>query len=173
VLPPSCRILSIQEHKNFHLFINRLEQSVLPNHTSHPNRISLKILNMKFTFATLLPFMAVLAAASPLEARQWSQVTVALSNDQSGAYSGVAFLADDTEKSILSLFGSTSVGAGGTVKANAAQLTAFPQSINCVIKNNGAIIGTLTAQHTYADLDGNPNAAVPINLNNAKIRCHA
>ncbi|KAJ5757280.1 uncharacterized protein N7511_007462 [Penicillium nucicola] len=128
---------------------------------------------MKFTFAAIVPFMAIFAAASPIEARAWSQVTVALSNDQSGAYSGVAFLADGTDKSILSLFGSTSVGNGGIVKANAAQLTAFPQSISCVIKNNGAVIGTLTAQHTYADIDGNPNAVVPINLNNAQVNCHA
>ncbi|KAJ5876442.1 uncharacterized protein N7529_002026 [Penicillium soppii] len=127
---------------------------------------------MKFTIASIISILAITVAATPLEVRQSNTVTVALSNDQTGAYANAAFSADNTDKSISSLFGSTSVGAGGTVKATAAQLTFFPQSINCVIINNGATIGTLTAQQTYADLDGNPNTAIPINLNNAKIRCH-
>jgi putative IMPACT (imprinted ancient) family translation regulator len=83
----------------------------------------------------------------------------------------VTIQADGTDKSIFSLFGGTSVGAGGTVKATAAQLTNFVQSINCVITNNGATIGTLTAQQTYLDLDGSSHAANPVNLNDARIHC--
>jgi hypothetical protein len=126
---------------------------------------------MKFAFATIMPLLAVPIAATPFEVRQSNPVTVALSNDQTGAYAGVTFQADGTDKTLPSLFGATSVGSGGIVKANAAQLTAFAQSINCVITNNGANIGTLTAQNTYVDLDGNPNTAIPLNLNNAKINC--
>ncbi|KAJ5457414.1 hypothetical protein N7475_008802 [Penicillium sp. IBT 31633x] len=126
---------------------------------------------MKFAYSIIVPFLAITISATPLEVRQSNSVTMALSNDQSGAYAGVALPADGTDRTIPSLFGSTSVGAGGIVKATAAQLTAFPQSINCVITNNGATIATLTAQRTYVDLDGNPNTAVPINLNNAKINC--
>jgi hypothetical protein len=146
-----------------------------------PNKLLLLIFNleilffnpkMKFTFATILSLLAATISAAPLEVRQSSTVTVALSNDQTGAYSSATFQADNTDKSIASLYGSTSVGNGGTVKATAAQLTSFAQSINCIINNNGATIGTLTAQHTYVDLDGNPNTAIPINLNNAVIRCH-
>lgn len=127
---------------------------------------------MKFSLVTFIPLLAVAVSANPIEVRQSNSVTVALSNDQTGAYASATFQTDNIEKSIISLFGSTSVGSGGIVKANAAQLTSFSQSINCVIQNNGATIGTLTAQHTYADLDGNANAAIPISLNNAKIRCH-
>ncbi|KAJ6140405.1 hypothetical protein N7471_006891 [Penicillium samsonianum] len=126
---------------------------------------------MKFTIAAIISLMAATISATPLEVRQSNQVTVALSNDQSGAYAGVKFQADGSDRGIFSLFSGTSVGAGGTVKATSAQLTNFAQSINCVIKNNDATIGTLTAQQTYLDLDGNPNAAIPINLNNAVIRC--
>ncbi|OQE35163.1 hypothetical protein PENCOP_c014G00983 [Penicillium coprophilum] len=126
---------------------------------------------MKFSIAAIASLMAVTVSATPLEVRQSNQVTVALSNDQSGAYAGVTFPADDTDRSIFALFGGTSVGAGGTVKATAAQLTSFAQSINCIITNNGATIGTLTAQKTYLDLDGSSHAAIPINLNHARIHC--
>jgi hypothetical protein len=136
-------------------------------------KVPSKNFKMKFTIAAIIPLMVVTVSATPLEVRQSNQVTVALSNDQSGAYASVTFPADDTDKSIFSLFSGTSVGAGGTVKATAAQLTNFAQSINCVIKNNDAIIGTFTAQKTYLDLDGNPHTAVPINLDNAEIRCRA
>ncbi|KAJ5496159.1 hypothetical protein N7463_008146 [Penicillium fimorum] len=127
---------------------------------------------MKFSIAAIASLMAFTVSATPLEVRQSNQVTVALSNDQSGANAGVTFQANDTDESIFSLFSGTSVGADGTVKATAAQLTNFAQSINCVITNNGATIGTLTAQQTYLDLDGSSHAAIPINLNNAKIHCH-
>lgn len=126
---------------------------------------------MKFDIAAIVPLMAVAISATPLEVRQSNQVTVALSNDQSGAYAGVTFQADDADKSVFSLFSGTSIGEGGTVKATAAQLTNFAPSINCVITNNGATIGTLTAQQTYLDLDGSSHAAIPINLNNAQIHC--
>ncbi|KAJ5484679.1 hypothetical protein LT330_007910 [Penicillium expansum] len=126
---------------------------------------------MRFAIATTVSLMVVTISATPVEVRQSNQVTLALSNDQSGAYAGVTFQADDTDKSIFSLFSGTSVGAGGNIKATAAQLTNFAQSINCVITNNDAIIGTLTAQHTYLDLDGSSHAAIPINLNNAKVHC--
>ncbi|KAJ5951592.1 uncharacterized protein N7479_010005 [Penicillium vulpinum] len=129
---------------------------------------------MKFTIAAIIPLLAVAISASPLEARQAKDVTVALSNDVSGAYAGATFPADNTDKSIFSLYGSTSVGAGGTVRATSAQLTNWAsagQSINCVIKNNGAIIGTLNAQQTFVNLDGGVIPRVPVNLNNAQIRC--
>ncbi|KAJ5159375.1 uncharacterized protein N7482_006379 [Penicillium canariense] len=126
---------------------------------------------MKFIVALCSVFAATISA-SPLEARSQS-VTVALSNDQSGAYSGVSFSADGTDKTIPSLYGGTSVGSGGHVKASSIQLTAFPQTISCILRNNGATLTTLTAQHTFADLDGNPNAAIPVDLSGAVINCHA
>lgn len=142
-----------------------------PNNSIAFCKVASKHFKMKFTIAAIISLMAATISATPLEVRQSNQVTVALSNDQSGAYAGVKIQADGSDRGIFSLFSGTSVGAGGTVKATSAQLTNFAQSINCVIKNNDATIGTLTAQQTYLDLDGNPNAAIPINLNNAVIRC--
>lgn len=112
-------------------------------------------------------------AAVPLEARTAQSVTFALSNDNSGAYAGATFSADGSDKTITSLFGTSSVASGGHVWATSAQLTAFPQTISCVLKNNGATVTTLTAQHTYFDLDGNPSAAIPVDLTGAVINCSA
>lgn len=122
-------------------------------------------------FASIL-FVAT-AIAAPLEARAAATVGFALSNDQSGSYAGVTFPADGLDKTVSSLFGSTSVGSSGHVLASSAQLTQFPGTINCVLKNNGAVLATFTAQKTFADLDGNPAKATPINLDNATINCHA
>ncbi|KAJ5690889.1 hypothetical protein N7462_005281 [Penicillium macrosclerotiorum] len=124
----------------------------------------------------LIPLSSLLVAytsAAPLDARQAKSVTLALSNDQTGAYAGVQFAASGADKSILTLFGTTSVGSNGHVKATSVQLTAFPQTISCVLKNNGATVTTLTAQHTYFDLDGNPGAAIPVDLTNAVVKCNA
>jgi hypothetical protein len=121
----------------------------------------------------LCSLLAVAVSAGPVDIRQPSQVTFALSNDQTGAYASAPFLADGTDKPIYNLFAGTSVAAGGKVLASSAQLTAFPQTISCVLKNNGATITTLTAQHTYFDLDGNPSVSIPVNLNGATINCHA
>lgn len=127
---------------------------------------------MKSFTAVVFSLLAASVYAAPVEERAL-QVTVALSNDQTGANAGVQFAADGTNKSIRTLYGGTSVGAGGIVRASSAQLTAFPQTINCVIRNNGVVIATLNAQRTFADLDGNPNAATPVNLNNGIINCRA
>lgn len=118
-------------------------------------------------------FHAVAISAGPVHTRQPHQVTFALSNDQTGAYAGATFLADGTDKKIGNLFAGTSVGAGGKVQASSGQLTAFPQTISCILKNNGAAITTLTAQHTYVDLDGNPRISIPVNLDGASINCRA
>ncbi|KAE8375286.1 hypothetical protein BDV26DRAFT_268220 [Aspergillus bertholletiae] len=128
---------------------------------------------MKTTFAVILSALTASISAVPLEARQAQQVTFALSNDQSGAYAGVTFPADGTDKSIKALYGGTSVGASGSVLASSAQLTAFPQSIHCTLWNNGVALGTFTADHTYVDLDGNPAVAIPVNLDGGIINCSA
>ncbi|KAK1141033.1 hypothetical protein N8T08_009606 [Aspergillus melleus] len=127
---------------------------------------------MKSFTAIVCSLLAASVYSAPLEERA-PQVTVSLANDQPGANAGVQFAADGTDRSIFALYGGTPVGAGGTVLASSAQLTAFPQTINCVIRNNGVPIATLTAQKTFADLDGNPNTAIPVNLNNGVINCRA
>lgn len=124
---------------------------------------------------SVLFFCSLLAAsvsAAPIQSRQPQRVTVALSNDQTGAYAGKTFPADNTDKRIQELFGSTSVGGGGHVQATSAQLTAFPENINCLIKKSGLTVATLTAEETYVDLDGNPSTAIPVDLSHDTINCH-
>ncbi|KAL5358581.1 hypothetical protein BJX96DRAFT_45217 [Aspergillus floccosus] len=126
---------------------------------------------MRLTSTSIICLLAGTSWAAAIDARQTQQVTVALSNDRSGAYAGVSIPADGTDKSISALYGGTSVGASGSVLATSAQLAAFPPTIKCVIVNGGATIATLTAQKTYADLDGNPAVANPVNLSNGVLRC--
>lgn len=119
----------------------------------------------------LCSLLVVSVSAFPLDFRQPFQVTVALSNDRTGAYAGETFLADNTDMCVQELFGSTAVSTDGQVQATAAQLTAYPQKISCSLRKSGIMIASLTTRHTYADLDWNPNIAVPVNLSNATISC--
>ncbi|KAI9929706.1 hypothetical protein ASPWEDRAFT_531408 [Aspergillus wentii DTO 134E9] len=128
---------------------------------------------MQFTITTVLSLLTASVAASPLQTREANQVTFALSNDQSGAYASVNFHADGTDQYLSSLFAGTSVAADGHVLASSAQLTAFPQTVVCTLKNNGVTIDTLTAQHTYVDLDAYAGSAYPINLDGGVINCWA
>lgn len=121
----------------------------------------------------LCSLLAIAVSAGPIDVRSLPQVTFALSNDQTGAYAGATFSADGTDKQLSGLFAGTSVAASGSVVATSGQLTAFPQTINCVLKNNGATITTLTAENTYVDLDGNPSVSIPVNVNGGTINCHA
>ncbi|KAJ6032613.1 hypothetical protein N7540_003345 [Penicillium herquei] len=127
---------------------------------------------MQFSITLLALLPAALVSAVPVDSRTLPEVTFSLSNDQSGANAGATFLADGYDRWISDLFKGTSVAAGGNVLASSGQLTAFPQNINCVLKNNGNYLTTLTTQNTFVDIDGNPAVSTPINLNGATINCH-
>ncbi|CAG7977806.1 unnamed protein product [Penicillium salamii] len=136
------------------------------------SRILTYTFTMKFTISAIVSLLAVAVSAAPLEARQAGTVSVVLSNDQSGASGTATFQPDNTDRSIFALYGSTPVGADGTVKASSAFFNVAPVNINCVIINNGVTIATLTNDKSFADLDGNAGQATPVNLNGAIIRCH-
>lgn len=130
---------------------------------------------MKTTFAIIAGLLATSISAAPSikKARQtFNVVTVQLSNDQSGANAAVTIAADGAPRSIDDLFGNTAVGSNGAnVIATSTQLTAFQQDTACTITLNGAIIANLNAQQTFVDLDGNPNALTPINLDGGVLTC--
>jgi hypothetical protein len=117
--------------------------------------------------ALTVAFLATTIAAAPAPA----QVQVQLANDQSGANANAQVLADGQPKSVKALYGNTSVGRSGSVIASSAQLTAFPQGTFCVIANQGRSTN-LNYRQTFADLDGNPDKSVPVNLDTATITCH-
>jgi hypothetical protein len=128
---------------------------------------------MKASLAILLGAIAFGVSAAPagVSARTDTQVTVSLINDQSGANAAKPIPANGNELSIKDLFGNTPVGTAGSVFASSAQLIQFTQTTHCTIKNNGQVIGNINFQQTFADIDGNNAAAVPINLDYATIAC--
>ena len=130
---------------------------------------------MKTTLAVILGLLATSISAAPSmkKARQtFSLVTVQLANDQSGANAAVTIAADGTARSIDDLFGNSAVGSNGAnVFASSAQLTAFQQDTACTITLNGAVIANLNPQQTFVDLDGNPNALTPIDLDGGVLTC--
>jgi hypothetical protein len=149
--------------------------------------IPLKIYNtfaikMKTTFAILSALFAAsttLAAPAgghqtpPSYAPSTSQTaTVSFINDQTGANAPIVAPLDGTVISISGALISTPLGASGTVLASSAQFIQFPQGAACAITAaDGQIITNLNDQKTFADLDGNPDAAVPVNLTGATLIC--
>jgi hypothetical protein len=134
---------------------------------SHPSASKMK------SIIAVCSLLVASVAAAPLEARTAPSVTFSLANDQSGANAAASFPADGTSRTIASLFGTSSVASNGHVWATSAQLTAFPQTITCALTNNGVTIADLSAERTFADVDGNPNAAIPVDLTGALINCQA
>ncbi|KAJ5290967.1 hypothetical protein N7478_000218 [Penicillium angulare] len=122
---------------------------------------------------TLYFILAVTASASSfkVQARSDEPATLALSNDLTRSYGSARVAKDGLPHSIGVLFASTPINVGGQFKASSAQLTAVPSGVTCVLENDGEPIATLTEETTYADLDGNPNKAIPIDLSGSRITC--
>jgi hypothetical protein len=128
---------------------------------------------MKTTFAIISAlFAASTTLAAPLAAGAPAvqTATVSFNNDQSGRNAPIVAPLDGTVISISAALANSPLYVNGAVTATSAQFVAFPQGAACVINNNGAIV-TLNSQKTFVDLDGNPNAAVPVNLNGATLQC--
>ena len=100
-----------------------------------------------------------------------SNLTVQLSNDKTGATGSATIQANGVDQSVVALFGNTPVGAGNHVVASSAQLTNFPQGVFCIIKQGETPVGILNFKKTFADLDGNPDVATPVNLDGAVLNC--
>ena len=127
---------------------------------------------MKSFAAALALFAAVASAAPTIIARDFPTVTIQLSNDQSGANAAVPIVTDGTPTLIGSVFAGTSVDVNGEIIATSAQLTQFVQGTFCVIENfAGTVVAKLNTDSTFADLDGNPNAAVPTDVTGLAIIC--
>ncbi|CAI7678615.1 unnamed protein product [Penicillium pancosmium] len=102
--------------------------------------------------------LAATVSASTFQARDTEPVTLALSNDLTRSYATAQIATDGLKHSIGVLF------AG-------SPLATVPNGIHCEITNGGATIASFTERNTYADLDGNPNQAVPVNLSSARVAC--
>jgi hypothetical protein len=123
------------------------------------------------SFVALLPLFAATALAAP--AKKTGSVNINIANDQSGQNGVSTIPIDGLDHSINAAFAGTGI-ANAAFKASSAQLNAFPQTpFTCVIKTKTqVVVGSLTAWHTYADLDGNPNGLTIINLKGGFINCY-
>jgi hypothetical protein len=122
---------------------------------------------MKSTFAAVLAVCAAAASAAPT----YPTVTVQFSNDQTGANANVPVITDGTPYAVSTLFAGTAVDINGRIIATSAQLTQFVQGTFCVVKAGDTVIGNLNTDKTFADLDGNPNAAIPTDLTGTVLIC--
>jgi hypothetical protein len=130
---------------------------------------------MIFSVISSLALLAtsVVALPSGFEARQSpNEITFTIINDQSGAQAAATIPIDGTTWGFESLFGTSSLASNGQILATSSQLIAFPQGVDCIIFQSAkAVVGHLTPSHTYLDLDGNPNAAIPVDVLGDGITC--
>jgi hypothetical protein len=127
---------------------------------------------MKSFFAVIAYFVAATLAAPADLAERALSVKINIANDQSGLNGVGTIPIDGVDHPIIGAFAGTGLAKAG-YKGSSAQLNAFPQThFTCKIKSSAqALLGVLTVQHTYADLDSNPNALTVVNLNGGFIRC--
>ncbi|KAJ5762815.1 hypothetical protein N7533_001496 [Penicillium manginii] len=125
---------------------------------------------MKATNAIYLA-LAATVSASTFQTRDTEPVTLALSNDLTRSYATAQIATDGLAHSIGVFFAGSPVSQDGKILASSAQLATVPNGIHCEITNGGATIATLTEQSTYADLDGNPDKSIPVDLSGARVAC--
>jgi hypothetical protein len=123
---------------------------------------------MKFTIAAVFAVFATSILAAPAT---FPTVTIQFSNDQTGANADVKVTANGNPNAVSTLFAGTSINKGGRIIATSAQLTQFVQGTFCVVKAGNTVIANLNTDKTFADLDGNHNAAIPTDVTNDVIIC--
>jgi hypothetical protein len=132
---------------------------------------------MKSTLAVIFAVFAAVASAAPTptttaaDSTITTTVTVQLSNDATGANANKAVIADGTPLAIADLFAGTAVDNAGQIIATSVQLVQFIDNTFCVIKAGDDFVGVFNFEKTFADLDGNPDAAIPTDLNGTVLIC--
>lgn len=125
---------------------------------------------MKSTFAVVLAFFAASLIAAPTGSSP--AITIQFANDISGRNADATLIADGNPNAVANLFAGSPIDNGGKIIATSAQLVNFPQGVFCVIKAfDGTVITNLNTDKTFADLDGNPNAAIPTVVSGDAIIC--
>jgi hypothetical protein len=122
--------------------------------------------------ASIIATLITSALAAPsLIARQADTFTFSVSNDITGTNIPRSVLADGGSYSFGSIFAGSNLVKNGRVIATSAQnLMPNGSGIECVI--NAAGVGLrLDDQNTFAQLDGNYDAAVETDVTDFSIRC--
>ncbi|PGH15566.1 hypothetical protein AJ79_02348 [Helicocarpus griseus UAMH5409] len=129
---------------------------------------------MHSSLALVFGLLATSISAIPtgsIDTRQNHEVVFQLSNDKSGANGSKPIALDHEPKGVIELFKDTPVFVDGTVYATSAQLTKIVAGAHCTIQKDSHVIAEVNDRATYADLDGNPKQAIPVNLGGAFISC--
>lgn len=112
------------------------------------------------------------APSAPVTARDVQFATIALSNDQTGAYGSAQIPINGITILINGAYPGTGIQQGGLYTANSASLVGgLAYNPICTIEQTvGNSLGQLTSQKTYLKL-GDPNMLSEIQLNNGAISC--
>ena len=130
---------------------------------------------MKTSFALALTLFTAAISASPriVRPRQFviPKITISVINDLTGASAHTTVAADGTVFPIRTLFGGSVLDVDGKVMASSAQLIQFVENVFCSFNKGDQIIPINGRNFVFADLDGNKDAAIPINLNDFTFQC--
>jgi len=129
---------------------------------------------MKSTLSLVFALFAASISAAPAASskRDFPAITIQFANDMSGANADATLVANGTPNSVAHLFAGSSIDNGGEIIATSSQLVNFIQGLSCVVTGyQGTVIASLSTDKTFADLDGNPNAAIPTVVSGDSITC--
>ncbi|KAF2491666.1 hypothetical protein BU16DRAFT_621190 [Lophium mytilinum] len=127
---------------------------------------------MKSFAAIAFGLVAAVSAIPTPAATQVADVTFSLTNDLTGANAAATIPGNGVDVPLVDLFLGTSVAPNGQILATSIQFVTLPPNVfsACVFDLNGAAV-VINDKKTFADIDGNPYAAIPQILNGVTINC--
>lgn len=124
------------------------------------------------TIATIVLALTTSAAAIPSPI---PQITLRISNDQTGANAETTIPADGTPYNLPSLFTGSAIDSGnGNIFGTSAQLTKFQDTTKCQLVNlnvAGWVIDLDGRAKSFVDLDGDVTKPIPIWLGGFTFQC--
>ena len=124
------------------------------------------------SFAAVVLGLAAAASAIPAPKSTVANLTFSLTNDLTGANAAATIPGNGVDVPLEDLFVGTSVAPGGQILATSIQFVTLPPNVfsACVFALNGRTV-VINDKKTFADIDGNPYAAIPQLLNGVTINC--
>lgn len=126
---------------------------------------------MQFTIALASTILAFATGITALPQSGSNTVTLAISNDQSGAQGSVTVVADGVPRSVATLFAGSPIAAGNTIIGTSARLTKFTDNTKCKFVQGSWVIEIDGRSKNFVELDGVPGKAVPVSLNGFSFTC--
>jgi TPP-dependent trihydroxycyclohexane-1,2-dione (THcHDO) dehydratase len=122
---------------------------------------------MKFALHSAL--IATLLQASAHGKPIVPQITVSLTNDQTGKSAQATVLANGTVFTIPELFANTNIDNANMIVASSAQLTSFAVGVFCVFREGDRTIA-INDEQTFISFDSDRPGAL-VNLDNVTFQC--